>query len=343
MREIEKGVLLAELFDVDTSKYVPSFIEWIKNTDQYISFSQKYELLKNKRTWKARRFYAYFESVALDDCDTIKEAMIEYGKICYLIKITSEPSYINPLIVENIDNPDMTIGDINVMFDGKIMTIRELSLLEGFSFERKDELIKEKINNWIKEVEESILSPIEEYKKYSFYLPKITWFSVPRVIELIYLILLNSFLVTIYLVKIPLFEDIISDINGYKFFVYLLTVGFTLIHDIIYVVTMLGRRIKYGKYKKARDGVLEKIEKEKEKQEMKLRNYMYAQLATMSDMSAKISEFTKISKYYPYIGYIRKHLILKRRIKVDKVNIAEKTATIVTLLCLIAVIVIMFI
>ena len=343
MREIEKGVLLAEFFGVDTSKYVPSFIEWIKKTEQYIIFNRKYELLRNKRSWKARRFYSYFESVALEESETIKEAMIEYGKICYLVKITSEPSYINPLIIENIDNPEMSIGDINVSFDGKIMTIRELAQIEGFTFERKDELIKEKINNWIKEVEEAILAPIEEYKTYSFYLPKIKWFSVSRTIELIYLILLNAFLAAIYVIKIPLFENILSDVMSIDFFVYLLAIGFTLVYDLIFIITMIVRRVRYGYYKKARDGVMEDIVKEKEKVEFKLRRYMYAQLATMGDMSEKISTFTKLSKYYPYIGYIRKHLILKKRIVVDKMNIAEKAALIVTLLCLIALIVIMFI
>ena len=48
MREIEKGLLLAEFFEVDTSKYVPSFIEWIKLREQYLNFEEKYLALKTK-------------------------------------------------------------------------------------------------------------------------------------------------------------------------------------------------------------------------------------------------------------------------------------------------------
>lgn len=343
MREIEKGLLLAEFFEVDTSKYVPSFIEWIKSREQYLNFEEKYLALKNKKTWKARRFLSYFESINLENCISIQDALIEYGKICYLEKITSEPAYINPLIIENIDSPEMTIGDIQVNFDGRIMTIKELSKLEGFSFERKDELIKEKIANWVKEVEETIIAPIDEYKKYSFYLPKIKLFSLTRTIELIYLILLNAFVLSIYLIKIPQFVDVFSDLNGLKFCVYLLMVGFTLVYDVIYASTMIYRKSKYGYYIKARDSVMEKIYIEKDKTEYNLRMYMYGELAKMGDMDAKISDFAKISKYYPYIGYIRKHLILKKRIKVDKLNVAEITGFIVSLLALIDLIIFMII
>ena len=142
MREIEKGVLLAEMFNADTSKYVPSFIEWVKNTDQYRYFVSKRDTLNIKRTWKARRILAYFNSIDVDECETIKDVMIEYGKICYLVRIASEPAYTNPLIVQNLDMIDMKIGDIKLMFDGKLITLKELSKLEGFSFERKDLVIK---------------------------------------------------------------------------------------------------------------------------------------------------------------------------------------------------------
>ena len=205
MRDIEKGVLLAEFFDADTSKYVPSFISWIKNTEVYSLYKKKYLILKNKRTWKARRYYSYFESISFDDVTSIKDAMIEYGKICYLVKITSESSYVNPLIVENLDQPNMTIGDIKIEFDGKIINLRQLCKLEGFSFERKEELIKEKVNNWVNEIETSIINPIEEYKQYSFYLPKIKKINKSRIFELVYLLILNTFMIVINFINIQVF------------------------------------------------------------------------------------------------------------------------------------------
>ena len=64
--------------------------------------------------------------------------------------------------------------------------------------------------------------------------------------------------------------------------------------------------------------------------------YIYSQIATSGDMDALVSDFSKISKYYPYIGYLRKRLSLKRRIKVDSINEGETIGFIVSILCVIA-------
>lgn len=336
MRDIEKGVLLAEMFNADTSKYVPSFIEWVKNTDQYRYFISKRENLNVKRTWKARRFLAYFNSIDIDDCETIKDVMIEYGKICYLVKIASEPSYTNPLIIQNLDMINMTIGDIKLMFDGKLITLKELSKLEGFSFERKEEVIKEKIENWINEVEDSIMKPLEEFKVHNFYFPAIKIMSKFRTFELIYLLLINALFLSVYFIKIPLFEKIVSDSSSLSFCIYLICFGFIFVYDIVYIITMLLRVKRYGYYSKARQGIFDDIYKQKEKCELKLRTYIYSQLATYGDMDALVSDFSKISKYYPYIGYLRKRLSMKKRIRVDSINIGEIIGFIVSILCVIA-------
>ena len=366
MRDIEKGVLLAEFFDADTSKYVPSFISWIKNTEVYSLYKKKYLILKNKRTWKARRYYSYFESISFDDVTSIKDAMIEYGKICYLVKITSESSYVNPLIVENLDQPNMTIGDIKIEFDGKIIVnnkpigidlkqvltfsfinssfrsklnpinLRQLCKLEGFSFERKEELIKEKVNNWVNEIETSIINPIEEYKQYSFYLPKIKKINKSRIFELVYLLILNTFMIVINFINIPLFSNIFANPNSLECSFYVFFLGLVLVYDLIFIITLINRKIRYSYYSKARDAVLEDIAKEKDKCEIKLRNYLYKELATAGEMNAKISEFSKTAKYYKYIGYIRKRIAMKKRVKVDKMNAFEKSGLIITFLLLIA-------
>ena len=336
MRDIEKGVLLAEFFDADTSKYVPSFISWIKNTEVYSLYKKKYLILKNKRTWKARRYYSYFESISFDDVTSIKDAMIEYGKICYLVKITSESSYVNPLIVENLDQPNMTIGDIKIEFDGKIINLRQLCKLEGFSFERKEELIKEKVNNWVNEIETSIINPIEEYKQYSFCLPKIKKINKSRIFELVYLLILNTFMIVINFINIPLFSNIFANPNSLECSFYVFFLGLVLVYDLIFIITLINRKIRYSYYSKARDAVLEDIAKEKDKCEIKLRNYLYKELATAGEMNAKISEFSKTAKYYKYIGYIRKRIAMKKRVKVDKMNAFEKSGLIITFLLLIA-------
>ena len=341
MRNIEKGALLAEYFGVDTSKYVPSFIAWVKNTPQYKEFIYKYRVLRKKRTFKAKRLLSFFESIDLDSLTTIQDVLIEYGKICYFSKITSENTYVNPLIIGNLDNEDMTIGDINVQFDGKMITLKELSKLEGFSFERKEEVIKDKVDAWVKEVEDSIMNPIEQYKEYALYLPKVKLFSNSRVFELIYLLLVNLFLVSIYLIKLPLFEKVVADRHSLIYCIYLLTSTFVLVYDFIYLITFIDRKMRYGYYIKARDGVLEKIVVEKDNCEMKLRRYMYSQMATMGDLDKKVIKFARISKYYQYIGYIRKRIGMKRRMRVDKVNVGEKTGFVVTLLSLVLLVVLM--
>lgn len=336
MRNIEKGVLLAELFNVDTSKYVSSFIEWIKGTKEYHYYLEKRKELNKKRTWKARRFLSYFESIDIDSIESIREGVIEYGKICYLVKITSEPAYTNPLIVENLDNEDMKIGDIPLIFDGKMITLRELAKLEGFSFERKEEAINDKLQNWINEVESSIIDPLSEYQEHNFYFPKIKLWSPFRIFELVYLLLINTFIILVSVIKIPLFENIVGDTSSIDYMFYLIFAGAVLVFDLIYIIVMISRLARYGYYIKARDGVFENIHKEKLNSENKLRLYLYAQLATSGNMEAKVSEFAKIAKYYPYIGYLRKRLSMKKRIRVDRITSAEIAGLLITLACVVA-------
>lgn len=343
MRNIEKGVLLAEMFNADTSKYVPSFIAWIKSSSEYNYFIEKKKSLNIKRTWKARRLRSYFDTIDIDNISSIKEGIIQYGKICYLVKITSEPAYTNPLIIEFLDDEFMKIGDLQVEFDGKLITLRELSLLEGFDFERKEEIINSKLENWIKEVDEAIFTTVDNFKNYSFYLPKIKLFSIPRIIELVYLLLINALFICIYFVDVPLFREIVVDQTSLKFFVYSLAAGFIIAYDIIYIVIMIYRFKKYYKYIKCRKGVFEKIYIEKEKSERKLRLYLFEQLATYGSMDKKVHEFSTISKYYPAIGYISNHIAFKRRVRIDKITSAEITGFIVTFICLIALAIVMFI
>ena len=127
----------------------------------------------------------------------------------------------------------------------------------------------------------------------------------------------------------------IQDKHSLVYSIFILTITFVLVYDLIYIITFIRRKIRYGYYIKARNGVLEDIFIEKDKCELKLRKYMYAQMATMDDLNKKVLEFAKISKYYQYIGYIRKRIGMKRRMKLDKVTVEEKTGFVITLLTIV--------
>ena len=173
------------------------------------------------------------------------------------------------------------------------------------------------------------------------YLPKVKLLSKSRLFELIYLLLVNLFMVCICFIKLPLFEKVLLDKHSFMFSIYVLTLTFIIVYDLIYLITFIRRKVRYGYYIKARDGVLEKIYVEKDNCEMKLRQYVYAELATYGDMDMKVSKFARISKYYQYIGYIRKRIGMKRRMQVDKVNVAEKTGFIITLLTIVTLVILM--
>ncbi len=320
MRNIEKGLLLATYFDIDCSDRLPSFISYIKEGEAYKTFIQNKEILKNKKNFKAKKIYSYYKIIDFDHISSFEQGMVLYGKMLYLLRISKEEYYSNPLLVAYLENEDMTIGDFHLDYNAKIITLDDLALLTDGSFNEKKLALDKLFSSWTNEVYNQVLRPIEEFKKRLYYFPKRFIFNSFRIIELVFILgSLISWLI-MFFTKIYHYGGGYSTFLNYIFY---LIISFTSLYLITYVVVILTKRKEYKYYIKARKIVLEDASELELKIEQKLYNYILESVSKRKKMTRKVYEFNTISSYYSEISFFSNILRKKRIIKKDRVTYFE--------------------
>ena len=103
MRELDKGLLLAELFDPNciSGRNISNFVEWIRNQECYIKLIENMDEVKKSSSILARCLYQEFSSIDLSRITSIEEGMIAYYKILYLCQLSTPTFYVNPLLIIN--------------------------------------------------------------------------------------------------------------------------------------------------------------------------------------------------------------------------------------------------
>lgn len=320
MRNIEKGLLLATYFDIDCCDKLPSFISYIKNGEAYQTFIKNKEVLKNKKNFKAKKIYSYYKIIDFDHISSFEEGMVMYGKMLYLLRISKEEYYSNPLIVAYLENEDMTIGDFKLNYNAKIITLNELSLLQDGSFSEKKSSLDKLFSSWTNEVYYQVLRPIEEFKKRLYYFPKRFIFNNFRIIELIFILGSLVSWIIMFITKIHPYGGGYSTFLNYIFY---LIISFTSIYLVTYIIVILSKRKEYKYYIKARKIVLEDASKLELKIEQKLYNYILDSVSKRKEMTRKVYEFNTISSYYSEISFFSNILRKKKIIKKDRVTYFE--------------------
>lgn len=329
MRNIEKGLLLASYFDIDVEDKIPSFISWIKQTPSYQKFLENKSKLKTKKNYKAKKIYAYYNDIDIEHISSIEDGVVEYGKMLYLLKISSEDYYSNPLMVVYLENENMTIGDFKLNYNSKVITLDELSLLEDGSFDEKKKSLDVLFSSWSDEVYKQILVPIDEFKKRLFYFPKRFIFNTFRVIELIFIVgSLTSWMI-LFFSKIKDYGGSYSTLINYFFY---LILSFSIIYLITYIIVILKKRKDYKYYIKARKVVIEDASKLESQIEQKLYAYILESISKRIKMTKLVSEFNTLTSYFGEISYFSDILRKKKILKKDSISYFEIGFLIVNLI-----------
>ncbi|MDD6301922.1 MAG: hypothetical protein PUA56_01215 [Bacillales bacterium] len=327
MRNIEKGLLLAEMFSANTDSHIGPFIEWIKLTPQYQLFEERKKKLQYKSSRSARRIYSYFKRINIEKVSSIQDGMIVYGKINYLLRISDPQCYTNPLLIAYIEDKNMTIGDLKVEFDNKLITLNELSKLKGFSLELKEEALRRVLEKWEYELHLQVLNPVNEIETRKQYIPIRHIFTPFRIFELIYCLLFTIIICSMYFAK----SDFLMGITHYGNsnivinLTYSLVFSFTLLLDLVVFSIFFIKGKEYMFYIKQRKIVFQKIRPHSIKVFMELNSYLHSKVANMESLDEKLTSFNSISKYYSTIEYFQNRLAKKTSIKKDTISIVEKT------------------
>jgi uncharacterized membrane protein len=329
MRPIDKGMLLAEYFSIDTSKGVSSFIKWLKQSDIYHAFEDKMHELQHAKSLKARKLYLEAKNISVNRIKTMEEGFIVYGKINYILMISDVKYYSNPLIIEDLGVTQTTLGEIKVKFDEKMITLNDFSLSQGYSFEVKNEYIKKYLDEWTKEVNEFIVKPVKNFQNKENFLSSRHAFTKARIIQLILLAACIAFCTFTKFTKNEVLNKIAS--NGYGRMVgltYYLVWMFSIIYFIEVVIIIIYKAYLYRDYRKHYKYLDVDIDNKVIKEKNHLKDYMLKQITNNSLMDAPINKFNDLSDLIIPVYYFSKRYDTGKMMKFDRLTLAEKASII---------------
>lgn len=324
MRSVDKAMLLAEYLSLDASNGVSSFINWVKNTDEYHLFIERLRKFRKTRSLKGKKLLVYGKKIRFSKKFTMEESIVMYGKMLHFLNVSDEEYYINPFISNLNSHNKMTIGDIKVNFDEKIIPLNEVSKNEGYSFSFKQEYIKRAMDEWMNEVEEFITSPIEKIKSQKNLVVLRKVFTPLRIVETLVLIIVLFGLLFVRFSDIDAVKEIY--LNGYGNLLgltYYLTLSYTIIYLFEVVILCIYLMVTFRDYKKnyklINIDISSKIVDEKNKLEL----YIYKQFTNNQKLDEKISSFNSLSKLNKPIYYFLKRSAQNKKITSDKITEME--------------------
>lgn len=159
MREEDKVLLFSEIFGVDTSLYVEKYIEELRSSDMFLKLCENIVLLRKKDCLRNRLIIEQFELIDFTKVKTMKDYFKLYAHICFLYDESENVAKINPLFYDkNIDKIEK-LGEVNIEFDGRDITLNDMILDERYTMTYKIEAIKQIYLDYRREVKELLIIP----------------------------------------------------------------------------------------------------------------------------------------------------------------------------------------
>lgn len=319
MRELEKGLLLAELFDPNciSGRNISNFVDWIRNQECYIKLVENMDEVKKSSSILARCLYQEFSTIDLNLITSIEEGMIAYYKILYLCQLSTPTFYVNPLLIINKSERKIKVGEILVKFNNKYITLDEFSKDTRFAFNEKYEFIREKIKQWEDDVYERIVRTIDKLKEHPRNLPNRRVFSFKHVIYGLFLLIISGLVVSGYFVNNEIIKSLYSKFNlstyTFKNYCMLGLILFVLIGILDYIIETIIRIVKYKKYHRIRKlifGDRTKLLNIIKKQGENLENYFVKNIeknSTMKEVAFNFSYCYKLYESFLYLYFINYH------------------------------------
>ena len=331
MRNLEKGILLAELINPDLPSFeqIKNLIAWIRDQECYTTLLENMEEIKKSSTLLAHAIYDEFKAIDLDRVNSIEEGLISYAKILYLSQISTPNFYVNPLLVLNKKERDIKLDDVIVKFHDSYITLKELGEDKSYSFDEKYSFIKSQVNKWEQDVYERIEKPAKYFKNENpRNLPKIRIMTfLHYVVGIIYLGLIG-FLAYGFASNNPTLNTIFSNFDYHTFgprnYLFLGFLAFFSVSLIVYIIGICINYHKYHKYAKCRKIIIEKdhsLLPYIHKQGERLLDYILSSFETRSRMNDVVFKYSSSLTLYEYVLYL--YNINYRYKKIKKIRLSH--------------------
>lgn len=324
MRSIDKVYLLSEYFNGTDEEYLRNFKQRIKDSYEYNLLVRNVSIAENSFSKRSGELIESFNELKLYRIKTIEECFSAYGRVLFLLRLSFPNSYINPLH-PNKDELEINVGDILFNFDRKDTTLSQISMNIDYTSKQKIEVFKPIYKNWIKEVHDQIMIPLEIILFKPRNLPKMKVFTPFHIFEIIFAIIVYGiFFVGWFTRTNPFSAYVCSSAKLYYFYPSLVIFVSTTIITISNIMDINIRTKKFYKYHYAYNHVIKKSNKII--QSFKdICSTLYVDVMKSFETNSKIE--TKVKKYDIFSDKEEMFVYLEkfncRRRKVRKISYGE--------------------
>ncbi len=328
MKKIEKAVLLADIFGADTEKFLPSYLDTLKNSKEYAEL--KYNLNKNRNYYSSSIFKIkdLYEGISFENVESYEDAVILSGKIFYLLHISNDLNHINPLLYLEKKKRSVTLGDIKMEFDGKDRSLSDIAQDSNYTSRFKVERVKKVFSNWVLDAETLIINPMRVIMFKRRNLPKRKIYNRSKKFLLLMSILLSLVALASFMFKNPVhnyfmllqegegnLKNILYWTAGVSYIVFLV---FVFLFDMFFIFDISRRRKFLRRYISARHmlvvngrDIIEKYNRDKARLYVDLMD----SITNRTALEKKASIYCDLAKYYPCLVYLDKINHHRRRIR----------------------------
>jgi hypothetical protein len=117
MNNIDKAILLAEGFGVDTRDFRSSYVEGIIKSASYIHLVDNVKWANNFKLRSSQTLLSDFRSINYS-VDSFEKAIVLASRINYLSEVSDEKYYLNPLAYYYFSTRTKSIGELMLSYDG---------------------------------------------------------------------------------------------------------------------------------------------------------------------------------------------------------------------------------
>lgn len=341
MRKLEKGLLCAELFypECIESVNVANFVKWIREQDCYVRLLESMNRIKKSSSNLAMYLYEEFASIDLGKISGMEEGFVAYAKILYLCQLATPHFYINPLMVFLEEERQIKVGEILIRFDQTYLTLNQLSEASEYSFREKSDKLREKVRLWENDVYEETKKLVDKLTDHPRNLPVIRVFSAKRIlIALSYLLMGGTFTASVFaensIVREWLKETSLSMFRYEHYFTYLF-LGFWSLGVLFFLVGIVIRAIRFGRYKRARKVVITRADRWKDRIHsggQELENYLIRSVEKAVPMNHLVKKYDCCTSLLNDLVYLYRVNFKAKSIRKEKINVFHRIVFSLTLI-----------
>jgi gas vesicle protein len=330
MRNIDKGYLLNEIVLGKTSQSgLDHLINWIKSTDAYEELVNNIKDVKASTSLYAMMLYEQYYELAIEDINSIEEALIAYAKILYLAQVTRKECFINPLIAEKSIDYSFKMKDIIVFYDNHLISLEDLQKSNNYTLKQKGEAIASLVRKWEEDLSKQIYSVIDEIKEYPRNLPNLKVMNKSRTLELILLIIFDALIIYSLFTPLTSIYEIIHNtyIKTYPFWITSFAMIFIGLWNISFIFEIIVKNKQYHKYNFASSHIFKnsgEVSRNIIKHSEKLKRYLDNCFNKYKPLDASCLDFAFDQKIIEYIHYLYFVNFRGKHPKKDKLIITSK-------------------